>query len=158
MSTHSRSLFIWRSLAMVSWLLLALLVYVLIIGGDTQEVQDDRTRILLTPSDRALVLGEMRQFLGSIQGITQGLVMEDTTAIAEAARSVGNAAAQAVPASLMASLPLEFKTMGRSVHQAFDQLAMDAETLGDAGHSLQQMNAILAQCVACHARYQFAEK
>jgi hypothetical protein len=74
--------------------------------------------------------------------------------VAKAARSVGRTAAQAVPGSLMGKLPIEFKQLGHATHGSFDQLAMDAEQLGDPGHALEQLSGLLNNCVACHATYQ----
>lgn len=139
----------------VSIVLLAVGAYFFLIRGDTAPHPDGRTAIQLSAADRDLVLSEMRQFLASVEGISRALTQEDMQAVAQQARAVGNAAAQQVPASLMAALPLGFKTMGRGVHQAFDQIALDAESLGDAQHSLQQLSATLSSCVACHSTYRF---
>lgn len=152
------ALFRWRLIAISALLLLAAGVYVFFIQGDTRPSPDGRTSIQLSNADRNLVLAEMRQFLVSVQGISEALTREDMATVTETARAVGNAAVQAVPPSLMASLPLEFKTMGRGVHRAFDQLAMDAESLAEPRHSLQQMSDILSQCVACHAAYRLDER
>ena len=142
------------------WLLLAAAVilgavvgYRLLTGAPTRQADDGRAEILLSTADRDLVLAEMRMFLSSVQGITLALTRDDLGRVAEEARSMGLAAAAQVPASLMQALPLEFKTLGRSVHADFDQLALDAEQLGDPEHSLRQLGDILGKCVACHATY-----
>lgn len=142
------------------WLLLAIVMalgaligYRLLVGTPTQQASDGRAQIQLEPADRDLVLAEMRMFLRSVQGITLALTEEDLAQVAEQARRMGLAAAAQVPASLMQALPLEFKTLGRSVHADFDQLALDAEQLGDREHSLRQLGDILGKCVACHATY-----
>ena len=64
------------------------------------------------------------------------------------------AAAQGVSAGLAAKLPLEFKTLGHSVHGDFDRMAMDAEAMNDVRLSLRQLGNIMKKCVACHATYQ----
>ena len=61
----------------------------------------------------------------------------------------------AVPGSLVGKLPLAFKKLGFDTHARFDELALDAEQLGDRDHALAQLNAILMNCVACHAAYRF---
>ena len=53
----------------------------------------------------------------------------------------------------MARLPLGFKTMGLDTHQAFDQLAMDAEEFGDRDQVLSSLTTLMNNCVACHAAY-----
>ncbi len=130
------------------------LVYTFVLSGTTAQVADQRTAILLEDSERELVLGEMRMFLGVTQRITAGINAEDMKAVTEAARSVGGAAAQGVPGTLMGKLPVEFKKLGMATHSGFDQIAMDAESLGDPAHALEQLSGLLNNCVACHAAYQ----
>lgn len=144
----------------VCWVLLALLGalvvgigYRLISGAPTQTASDGRAEIALAAADRDVVLAEMRAFLGAVQGIAEALTREDMTVVATQARAMGLSAMGQVPPSLLQALPLEFKTLGRSVHAEFDQLALDAEEVGDAAHGLRQLSAILTKCVACHAAY-----
>jgi uncharacterized protein YggL (DUF469 family) len=59
-----------------------------------------------------------------------------------------------VPPALRAKLPLEFRQLGFSVHRDFDQIALDAESLKDVSHSLNQLSDTLQKCVGCHATYQ----
>jgi len=115
--------------------------------------EDARTAIPLDPVERALVLAEMRAFLQSVQVITQSLSADDVSAAVSAARSVGAAAAAEVPNTLKAKLPMGFRKLGSATHRAFDQLALDAEQLGDANHALGQLATLLGNCVACHATY-----
>lgn len=136
-------------------LALAAVLYKFIVVGETVHVAEDpRGAIVLEPAERALVLTEMRGFLTAVQKITDAVVRNDAKAIAAAAKPMGMAAAGGVPASLAAKLPLEFKQLGQSVHQDFDRIALDAEAMGDARHSLTQLGETLGKCVACHAMYQ----
>jgi cytochrome c556 len=73
--------------------------------------------------------------------------------VAKQAKSVGFAAQEGVPTSLMKKLPMEFKKLGMGTHKAFDQLAMDAADLGDKGQVLKQLGELMQRCVACHAIY-----
>lgn len=41
---------------------------------------------------------------------------------------------------LIGGLPLEFKQLGFSVHRDLDQIALDAESLGDRDHTLKQFS------------------
>ena len=129
-------------------------VYKFILSGSTTDIVDQRTAILLDEAERELVLGEMRTFLSATQRMTQGIAAEDMEAVATAARSVGQAAAQAVPGSLMGKLPLEFKKLGHATHGSFDQIARDAVDLGDPAHALEQLSELLNNCVSCHSIYQ----
>jgi mono/diheme cytochrome c family protein len=129
------------------------LLYKFLIQGSTVTASDKRTAIVLEAGERDLVLAEMRAFLVSVQQITLGVAAHDPAAIARAARASGMGAAGAVPASLMGKLPLEFKTLGLSTHEAFDQLALNVEDLQDPTQALEQLATLLGNCVACHAAY-----
>ena len=117
------------------------------------DVKDGRTAIALDSAGRSLVLAEMRQFLTAVQVLTDALARDDLKAAALAARAVGMQAAHEVPPEVKARLPKEFKQLGFSVHSDFDQLALDADGLGDQRHALKQMSGILQKCVACHSTY-----
>ena len=146
----------------VCWIVVAVLVllsaavtYKFVIQGQVTDSADGRTAILLEGNERDLVLSEMRVFLESVQLITSGISENDMTRVASAARQSGSNAQMAVPGSLVGKLPLAFKTLGFDTHARFDELALDAEQLGDRDHALAQLNAILMNCVACHATYRF---
>lgn len=115
---------------------------------------DERTAMVLTPGERAVVLLEMRQFLSGVQLMTDAFARDDAKALAQAARSLGKAAVHEVPPALRAKLPAEFKQLGFSVHNDFDQIAMDAESMGDMKHAMTQLSSTLQKCVACHTIYQ----
>jgi hypothetical protein len=115
---------------------------------------DDRVVLELTEAERALVLEEMRLFLGGIGQLSGALGRQDMAAATEAARAMGQKLAHEVPPALRAKLPQDFRQLGASVHREFDQIALDADSLGDVSHSLSQLSATLQKCVACHAAYQ----
>lgn len=143
-------------LAIIAVLLgvIAAMAYTFLVAGKTVPAEDKRSAIVLEPAERALVLGEMRGFLIAVQTITEAVTRNDVRAIAAAARPMGMVAASGVPATLAAKLPLEFKQLGHGVHEDFDRLALDADTLGDAKHAHAQLSETLKKCVACHALYQ----
>lgn len=115
---------------------------------------DRRAVLSLTPAERGILLEEMHAFLAGVQKLTDALGREDYPAAAQAARALGPGMAHTVPAAMRAKLPLEFRQLGASTHADFAQIAMDAENLGDASHSLGQLASALQKCVACHATYQ----
>jgi hypothetical protein len=96
----------------------------------------------------------MRMFLEGLQAIAAGLEKDDLAAVASAARALGAKMTGDVPPALMTKLPIEFKTLGLSVHRDFDQIALDAEGLGMPNHTLGQLSAVMQKCVACHRTYQ----
>ena len=129
--------------------------YKFILSGDVIKSDDKRLAVQLSKDERDLVLNEMRTFLDSVQKITQGIAKNDFTAAGEAARKVGRAAQQEMPGSLVGKLPLEFKKLGFDTHSKFTQLALDAEQMTDAEHTMNQLSELLHNCVACHATFKF---
>ncbi|MDH5361348.1 MAG: hypothetical protein OEX03_12320 [Gammaproteobacteria bacterium] len=143
------------------WLTVVLLLvvvvgmsYSFIYQGKTIEGSDGRKAVVLNEAEKDLLLSEMRGFLISVQQITTAVSAEDMKKIADSSRAMGTGAAAAVPATLMAKLPLEFKQLGLDTHKQFDMIALDAEQLGDPQHSLKQLGHLMQNCLACHATYQ----
>lgn len=154
--TVNKNIVVYRVIIGLLLLTVVGLVLKFVVLGRTGAEVDGRTTILLEPSERAVVLNEMRQFLAGIQQMLEAAERNDAAAIAKVARPLGMAAAHAVPAGLAAKLPLEFKTLGHSVHGDFDRIAMDAEALSDVRLSLRQLGGTMKKCVMCHATYQIA--
>ena len=152
----NKSVMVYRVIIGLLLLTIAGLVLKFLVLGRTGPEVDGRVTILLDPPERAIVLNEMRQFLGAIQQMLEAAERNDAGAIARIARPLGMAATQHVPAGLAAKLPLEFKTLGHSVHGDFDRIAMDAEAMNDVRWSLRQLGDTMKKCVACHATYQIA--
>ena len=121
---------------------------------DHAPSHDGRAVLALSPGERAVILKEMWMLLDGVQKMTGALGRQDMPAVAAAARAIGQKLAHEVPAPLGAKLPLEFRQLGSSVHRDFDQIAMDADTLGDVSYALNQLSSTLQKCVACHATYQ----
>lgn len=115
---------------------------------------DARTVLHLTPAERAAVLEEMHLFLSGVGEMTGALARNDMAGTAQAARRLGIRMAVEVPPSLREKLPMDFRQRGSEVHRDFDQIALDADSLGDISYSLNQLSGTLHKCVACHARYQ----
>ncbi|MBT8439862.1 MAG: hypothetical protein KJO91_09055 [Gammaproteobacteria bacterium] len=116
--------------------------------------EDTRKIIQLSPSHRAIVLTEMRQFLAGLQQISQALSSDDMETVTRVARSLGTTMSQHMPTGLKQALPQDFRKLGHSVHSSFDQIALDAESLGDGSHTLSQLAQTISGCVSCHSRYQ----
>lgn len=132
---------------------LGVMAYLFLIRGNVTQSADGRTAIILEGIERDLVLEEMRGFLVSVQAITQAVADDDMPAVAENAKAAGMAAAGGVPLSLMSKLPLEFKTLGLATHEAFDEIAREAEDLGEGKVVLEKLSDLLNNCTACHATY-----
>tara|TARA_B110000090_G_scaffold175843_1_gene198193 strand:+ start:417 stop:737 length:321 start_codon:yes stop_codon:yes gene_type:complete len=104
-------------------------------------------------------LKEMRGLLEAIEAVTLGISQDDMKAVSLASREVGMGATRSgnEPMTLIAKLPLEFKTLGMSVHRSFDELALEADTMGDGSIILGKLGAILNTCTTCHASYKFVD-
>ena len=131
------------------------IAYKFIVQGEIKQEPDERAAILLNKSERNLVLLEMRIFLQSVQQIISGVTKDDMGQVAKAAYRSGRAAQKAVPGSLVGKLPMAFKKLGFDTHAKFDELALNAEQLGDSDHALLQLNILLENCVSCHETFKF---
>lgn len=129
------------------------LAYVFVIRGDVTSHDDGRMTINLSAGERDMLLAEMRGFLESVQAITAGLAAKDMAAISDSAHAVGMANAQDVPVALMSKLPLEFKNLGMKTHQAFDELVVEAQDMGNEQIILTKVSELMLNCTACHAAY-----
>jgi cytochrome c556 len=110
----------------------------------------------LTPEEREHVLGEMRDFLAALQGVTDGLARDDFGAAAAAARRVGAGSESGrMPPAIARKLPPEFRQLAKATHDGFDVLAADAAARRDARHTLAQTSALMQRCNACHAAFRF---
>jgi len=135
-----------------NWLLLPLALACASLHADGSGMADTRINLKLTPEERVEFLAEMRQMLGSIQGVMQGIGDTDRERIASAARQSGNRMARATPASVRAKLPQSFRDLGGPTHMMFEELAVRAET--DDMDSLARDTAnLMNQCMACHATF-----
>ena len=143
-------------LAIIAALLLviAAMAYKFIIAGSVEKAEDGRVAVILEPGERALMLREMREFVAGLQTITVSLAHDDMPGVAKAARAMGTARSHEVPAAMLGKLPLEFKTLARSVHGEFDSIAAEAEAGSTGKQTLAHIGSVLQSCVACHAVYQ----
>lgn len=144
----------WASVVVLAIAVLGM-GYKFIVSGSVVATADGREAIVLEPAERDMVLAEMREFLVSIQAITAGIANDDMASVVSAARPMGAAATQGMPGSLVRKLPLDFKQMGSDTHARFEQLALDAEQMGDAEYALGQLVELMQNCTACHSMYRF---
>lgn len=128
-------------------------IYKFMFQGSVVESSDGRMAIQLNASERDLVLAEMRAFLASVQQITQAVTEDNMQAVSKSARAVGMVAQGAVPGTLIGKLPMAFKKLGFDTHSKFDQLALNAEDLGDKKQVLTELSVLMQNCVACHETY-----
>jgi hypothetical protein len=142
------------SIALLLWVATITVFAWFFVRGSTTAGTDGRTAVVLQPAERDLVLTEMRGLLSSTQGILEGANQADMKRIIQASRAAGMAAAADVNPALMAKLPLEFKSLGMSVHHDMDEIAKAAEGGTPAPEILKMVANTLTKCVACHSAWQ----
>jgi hypothetical protein len=120
------------------------------------DAPDMRVVIPLTEAEQALVMANMRQMLGSVEGVTDALARGDSKAVAEAASRSGMAMMQKVPMQIRMKFPPPFAQMGMASHKPFDQIAREAETAKGPAPILELLSESIRNCNACHASYRFA--
>lgn len=124
------------------------------VHGNTAAGSDGRTAILLKTEERGLVLAEMRGLLSATQGILDGANQNDMRLVARAATAAGMGSAADVNPALMAKLPVDFKSLGMSVHHDMDEIAKAAEAGAPQAEILKMTSNTLTKCVACHSAWQ----
>ena len=147
-----------NKLALFSLLLWGITVAVFawfFIRGNTVGGTDGRAAVELQTSERDFVLSEMRGLLSATKDILEGANQGDMQRVIKAASAAGMAGAADVNPALMTKLPLEFKTLGMSVHHDMDDIAKAAENGAPAQKILNMVSYTLTKCVACHSVWQF---
>ena len=130
------------------------------VQGWTTQGTEGRMQVVLAPTERDLILGEMRLLLKAVHGVVTGLAAQNQEAdrgrMEQAARSAGMAMAADVNPALMAKLPLPFKQMGMSIHKDMDALADAIVQKETPQQILQRLSSMTARCATCHDLYRFS--
>ena len=148
----------WGLGALVLWVISMGVIVALFVQGHTRPGADGRTEIMLAPSERDLVLAEMRHLLKAVHGVVTALGSPDQNSKAAevAARAAGMQMAADVNPTIMLKLPLAFKQMGMSIHKDMDHLA-DGIAKGETSvQILNRLSSMTARCTTCHDMYRFA--
>jgi hypothetical protein len=127
--------------------------YLFFIKGRTSVSADGRTAVVLTAEERDHVLADMRGLLENVQGLLAALGKGDMQGVAEHARNNGFSNHKMPPVSLMTKMPAEFRALGDPMHSGFDDIAIEAESIGDRDVIVQKLGAVLQVCTGCHASY-----
>ncbi len=125
------------------------------------EPLDQRQRLPLNSEQRMHVLEEMRGLLLATQGVIEGLAMDDMEMVAASASAVGMKSMHTVEnqenmkrLGMGKVLPSEFRMMGRSVHKAFDEMALMAAENAPPKDIQLKLAETMNNCMACHSSYQ----
>ena len=127
------------------------------VSGKVEVNDDGRTNVILTKDERNLILDEMREFLVSVQGVSQAITENDMDKVAELAHKAGMAAEEGTPGSLLQKIPLGMKKLGFGTREKFDEIAETAKTTKDASVARKQLDALMQNCIACHSIYRLPE-
>jgi hypothetical protein len=136
-----------------------LLVGLFLLGRMSFSSHEDGRRVVrVSPSDKVLILTEMRELLSALNRMHGALAVGDPLGAAEAAESVGMGMVKNLAereASLIAKLPVEMKKLGFSTHENFDDIAKKLrENPGmDQRAISSELKTLTDKCVACHASY-----
>lgn len=125
--------------------------------------EDTRIPVYLAADQHAVILTEMRGFLEGINGIMGAISRQDMAAVTDTARRYGSqqmrqhrlANGEAGPGF---DAPQPFRTMAQILHDSFDQMALDAEQMGDPQLTFEQLTTATATCTACHLSYRLVVK
>ncbi len=151
-----------RNLGKISlalWLVTLLIIGVYVIrGGAAHEVSGARNAIVLSQGDRELVLEEMRAMLVATQQIIDGVARDDRQQIITAAKAGGMGSAIDLDPNFLSKLPLEFKTLGFSMHSDMDAISKAAEKQVPLPEISGMLAATLTKCVACHGAWELKIK
>lgn len=139
------------------WILTIIVFMIFFITGSVSESTDKRLAVNLTPVEKDIVLGEMRQVLKALNGVLRYVGEENFKEASVAAKSAGAGMAVDVNPVLMAKLPIEFKKLGMSMHDDFDQLSKELNQGMGQGASIKRLGEITNKCLACHAAYRLNE-
>lgn len=157
----SKDIKMWKNLALgslVLWLLTLGAGGYFFINGSTDKSDDGRLSVSLKKDERNHILGEMRQLLSGVQVILEALTTNDLKVVEKTASSLGMRSAADVNPALIAKLPLEFKSIGMSVHERFDEIAQNIHSgKMNKEQVLHEVSDIMLTCVGCHEAYRLDE-
>lgn len=146
------------------WIIIALLILIIVIGAYKFIIQDGvsqslerRTVIVLNDEGKEFILEEMTNFLVGVKNIIASVAENNMPLVAEYANKNGKIVQKLVPLEIIAKLPVAFKTLDTNTHSKFNQLALDAQTLGDTQYTLKQLSVLMQNCISCHSIYRIKD-
>lgn len=114
---------------------------------------DERTAIVLTPTERDVMLAGMRTYLETTQGIVAALADNQPDRVAAIAAKSGARLLQTVSPATAPKLPLGFMSMSFDTHDKFDKLSAKAARTASRSEVLSDLRDILGNCTSCHMTY-----
>jgi len=124
--------------------------------GLTAAGPDERSIVTLSAKEARDLQRGMRIYLESVQAIIDGANRNDMRQVASSAERSGTGIVSGLSLADAVSLPPEFVGMALDTHQKFDELARSARQRIGKRQVMQQLDAILVNCTACHASYRLS--
>ena len=119
---------------------------------------DHRVAIALSPAHAAALREEMRGQLMTLQGIIGGLATRDWKAVETLADARGPGTGGGRGQGFRAQLPAAWFDVARPMHMKYAAIAEEARNGKRVDAALQTLEAVAAQCTACHATYRIEER
>ena len=125
--------------------------------------EDRRIPVMLRPSERTRVLGDMRQYLSGLQEMFSALAQDDMAKVAATARALGSINIYQAHLMFPTQSAVRFRELSALVHEDFESIAEDAEKFKDSQGAINARDILgsLAQtmkkCVACHESYRLSD-
>ena len=147
----------------VLWAIIAVLLILVagmgyrFVAGSVAPSEDGRTSVVLDKDERNLILDEMREFLVSVQSISQAITENDIENVIVLGTKAGMAAEEGTPGSIFRKIPLAMKTLGFDTRKKFDEIATAAKEQKDPIVLRKQLDALMNNCIACHATFRLPE-
>ena len=138
-------------------LLVGILVKKFVFSGSVGTTVDGRISVVLTTDERNFVLKEMRDFLISVQQVSQAISNKDLDTVAKLSYKAGMVAEENTPGILLQKIPLGMKTLGFGTRRLFDSLSQDAKAGKDPLLLRKQLDSLMNNCIACHQTYRLPE-
>ena len=138
------------------WAVTIAAIAFLFFKGNAKTAEDGRSEVMLTHSEKVMVLAEMRQMLAAAHGVLEGLNANDMAKVESAALSGGTAMMIDLNPAFMMKLPAGFKQQGVNVHKYFDSIAEAAKNGKSKDEILKMITVQMGCCVQCHAAFQIS--
>jgi len=148
----------WKTVALgalLLWVATIALGAFMITREVTTLEEDGRAVIDFNQGEVDFTLEEMRGLLETVHDIVLALDGDDMAGVADAVDGKGVAEAMAnTPKSILAKIPLEFRTLGMAMHGGFEEIGTAAAAEdADTGKIVELLGDQIGRCVACHASY-----
>ncbi|MBE7413003.1 MAG: hypothetical protein L6Q54_03765 [Leptospiraceae bacterium] len=140
----------------ILWIVSVIFFISIFARGKKVISEDKRIAILLNPSEKELVLSEMRTLLTVIHETLILLSKEDYNAAAKKSKEGGMDLVENLAAaekSILLKIPIEFKKLGFGTHEAFDNFSKSILEKKPYPILMKELGELTSRCVACHSAY-----